>query len=179
MQVCIAHPVLLMTGLDLWAVPSIFFYQTGYSTHVLRQASRRSWRIGQTKPVRVCYMAYSETAQERCLRLMGKKMQVSLALEGKLASHGLTAMDDDDDVLTALARELVTEKGIGERAAAVWKQLQRSTSCNEKLAVAPPASEYADRELTLSEIPLLLDPDQPRPRAPRVPPIAEQLTFGF
>ena len=52
---------------------------------------------------------------------MGKKMQVSLALEGKLASDGLTAMDDDDDVLTALARELVIEKGISERAAAVWK----------------------------------------------------------
>ncbi len=62
---------------DLLDTPSIFFYETGYSTHVLRQASRRSWRIGQQRPVRVCYMSYAETAQERCLRLMGKKMQVS------------------------------------------------------------------------------------------------------
>jgi hypothetical protein len=107
-------------------MPTILFYETGYSTHVLRQASRRSWRIGQKQAVRVCYMSYSGTAQERCLRLMGKKMLVSLALEGKLANHGLTAMEDDDDVLTALARELVTEKGIGECAAAVWKTLKQS-----------------------------------------------------
>ena len=56
---------------------------------------------------------------------MGKKMLVSLALEGKFASHGLSSMDQDDDVLTSLARELVTEKGIGERAAAVWRSLQK------------------------------------------------------
>jgi hypothetical protein len=126
MQVCIAHPRLVMTGLDILAMPTILFYETGYSTHVLRQASRRSWRIGQKQAVRVCYMSYSGTAQERCLRLMGKKMLVSLALEGKLANHGLTAMEDDDDVLTALARELVTEKGIGECAAAVWKTLKQT-----------------------------------------------------
>lgn len=124
MQVCIAHPRLVMTGLDLLAMPTILFYETGYSTHVLRQASRRSWRIGQKQGVRVCYMSYSGTAQERCLRLMGKKMLVSLALEGKLAAHGLTAMEEDDDVLTALARELVTEKGMGECAAAVWQRLK-------------------------------------------------------
>jgi len=35
-------------------------------------------------------------------------------------------MEDDHDVLTALARELVTEKGIGECAAAVWKTLKQS-----------------------------------------------------
>ena len=33
------------------------------------------------------------------------------------------AGDEGDDILMAMARELVTEKGIGESAAAVWKQL--------------------------------------------------------
>jgi hypothetical protein len=33
-------------------------------------------------------------------------------------------MDDDDDLLTAMARELVTRQGVGERAAEVWKSLQ-------------------------------------------------------
>ena len=32
---------------------------------------------------------------------------------------------EGDDILMAMARELVTEKGIGENAAAVWKELQR------------------------------------------------------
>jgi hypothetical protein len=44
-QVVIAHPRLVQTGLDLWSFPDIFFYETGYSIYTLRQASRRSWRI--------------------------------------------------------------------------------------------------------------------------------------
>jgi len=84
MQVCICHPKLVQTGLDLLTFPSIFFVQTGYSIYTLRQASRRSWRIGQKEPVRIAFFTYSDTAQESCLRLMGKKLLVSLAMEGKL-----------------------------------------------------------------------------------------------
>jgi hypothetical protein len=56
---------------------------------------------------------------------MGKKLLVSLAMEGKFASDGLQAIDEGDDILMGMARELVTEKGIGESADLVWKQLQR------------------------------------------------------
>ena len=124
MQVCICHPKLVQTGLDLLEFPTILFYETGYSTYVLRQASRRSWRIGQKQPVRVGFLTYSKTAQESCLRLMGKKLLVSLAMEGKLHAEGLQAMDEDDDLLTAMARELVTRQGVGEAAAEVWRSLQ-------------------------------------------------------
>ncbi|MGO8736439.1 MAG: hypothetical protein ACLQVM_27010 [Terriglobia bacterium] len=61
--------------------------------------------------------------QEACLRLLGKKLLVSLAMEGKFATEGLQAIDEGDDILMAMARELVTEKGIGENADAVWKKL--------------------------------------------------------
>lgn len=125
MQVCIAHPRLVATGLDLLHFPTILFYESGYSIFVLRQASRRSWRIGQRQPVRVKYFAYSGTMQENCLRLMGKKLLVSLAMEGKFATHGLQALDDDGDMLTAMARELVTQKGVGEKADACWRELQK------------------------------------------------------
>ena len=46
-EVVICHPKLVETGLDLLAFPTLYFYETGYSLHTLRQASRRSWRIGQ------------------------------------------------------------------------------------------------------------------------------------
>ncbi len=128
MQVCIAHPRLVATGLDLLHFPNIFFYESGYSVYVLRQASRRSWRIGQKQPVRVKYLAYAGTMQENCLRLMGKKLLVSLAMEGKFANHGLQALDDDGDLLTAMARELVTQKGVGEKADACWREVQRQHS---------------------------------------------------
>ena len=51
--------------------------------------------------------AYKGTAQEFCIRLMGEKLLVALAPEGKFASEGLQAIDGDDDILTAMARELV------------------------------------------------------------------------
>ena len=119
------------TGLDLLDFPTILFHETGYSLHTLRQSSRRSWRIGQRRPVEVKFFAYSGTMQEVCLRLMGKKLLVALAMEGKFASEGLQAIDGDDDMLTAMARELVENKGIGESADSVWRalgQLRPSTS---------------------------------------------------
>jgi hypothetical protein len=161
-----------MTGLDRLETPSIFFHETGYSTHVLRQASRRSWRIGQRRPVRVCFMSYADTAQERCLRLMGKKVQVSLGLEG-MASHGLTGMDSNDDILTALARELVTQKGIGECAAEVWKSLQRSNT----LSAQAPQTAAAGAELNLFQS-TLGDEEPPVTRPPRAN-VVEQPTFSF
>lgn len=94
-------------NLDLIFCPAIIWYQTGYSTFTLRQASRRSWRIGQTKPVTVRFLCYENTAQVGCLRLMGRKLLVSMALEGKFSDSGLQAMDDGADVLTTLARESV------------------------------------------------------------------------
>ena len=172
MQVCIAHPRLVMTGLDLLEMPTILFYETGYSTHVLRQASRRSWRIGQKRPMRVCYMSYAGTAQERCLRLMGKKMLVSLALEGKLASHGLTAMEEDDDVLTALARELVTKQGIGECAAAVWKTLNQQRASRLPALPTAPAKELVSPEVVE---PFLPEPLQLQPIGAN----SQQLAFAF
>lgn len=120
---CICHPKIVETGLDLVDFPTILFHETGYSLHTLRQASRRSWRIGQRRPVEVKFFAYRGTMQEVCLRLMGKKFLVALAMEGKFASEGLQAIDGDDDMLTAMARELVQNKGIGESADSVWRSL--------------------------------------------------------
>jgi len=46
-----------------------------------------------------------------------------LAMEGKFAADGLQAIDGDDDMLTAMARELVENRGIGESADSVWRRL--------------------------------------------------------
>ena len=122
-QVVICHPKLVETGLDLLDFPTILFYESGYSLHTLRQASRRSWRIGQRRPVRVKFLCYEGTMQTACLRLMGKKLLVALTMEGKFAGEGLQNIDEDDDMLSAMARELVERNGIGETADAVWKAL--------------------------------------------------------
>jgi hypothetical protein len=66
-QVVIGHPKLCCLGLDLLEYPDLFFWESGYSLYTLRQASRRSWRIGQRDEVTVKYFAYANTAQETCL----------------------------------------------------------------------------------------------------------------
>lgn len=63
--------------------------------------------------------------QTKCLRLMGKKLLVALTLEGKFAGEGLHDVEEDDDMLSAMARELVENNGIGETADAVWAQLRQ------------------------------------------------------
>lgn len=123
-QVTISHPKVIETGIDLISHNCLIFYETGYSLHTLRQASRRSWRIGQRKPVRVLYFHYSDTMQGTCLRLMGKKLLVSLAMEGKFTGEGLQSLDDGSDMLTAMARELVTNGRIGESADVIWRELR-------------------------------------------------------
>jgi len=127
-QVTISHPRIIETGLDLLSHPSLIFYESGYSLHTLRQASRRSWRIGQRQPVRVFFLHYEETMQSACLRLMGKKLLVSLAMEGKFCREGLQSLEEDDDMVTAMARELVTESRIGESANEVWRHIQAEHS---------------------------------------------------
>jgi len=135
-QVVISHPKLVETGLDLLDFPTIIFYESGYSLHTLRQASRRSWRIGQRRPVRVKFLYYEGTMQTACLRLMGKKLLVALTMEGKFAGEGLQNIDEDDDMLSAMARELVERQGIGDSADAVWKALNA-----EHQKLFPTASE--------------------------------------
>lgn len=54
-------------------------------------------------------------------------------------------MEDDADLLTAMARELVTQQGVGEEAAAVWRALQQ-----QREEVAPKAE--------MSEVPSLAEP---------------------
>jgi hypothetical protein len=179
-------------NLDLLAFPTIIFGETGYSIYVLRQASRRSWRIGQKQAVRVKFLHYAGTMQESCLRLMGKKLLVSLALEGKFANDGLQAFDEDDDMLTAMARELVTQKGVGERADNVWRQLQRQTATlvtPVEVPEAPPTPEIALPAVAS----LLLPPPQAAPitlsgfampmrrttRRPVLQPDENQLSLAF
>ena len=97
-----------------------------YSVYVMRQASRRSWRIGQTRPVKVVFMSYRNTLQADAL-----KLQSSLAVEGELPEDGLAAYGDDgDDLMMALARKIVSgEEDDAETVEefSVFQSTQKST----------------------------------------------------
>ena len=108
-EVLILHPRLVQTGLDLVDFPTIVFYQVEPSVYTLRQAARRSWRIGQKHPVKVVYLAYKKTMQESALALLASKAQASLALEGVLVEGGLATMANED-ASVSLARALAEGK---------------------------------------------------------------------
>ena len=137
-DVLICHPRLVQTGLDLIDFPTICWDETDYSVYVVRQASRRSWRIGQTRPVKVVFMSYRNTLQADALKLVAKKMQSSLAVEGELPEDGLAAYGDDgDDMMMALARKIVSgeEEDEAETMEEVFAQARNAESEAEELLV--------------------------------------------
>jgi hypothetical protein len=73
----------------------------------------------------VKFFIYSATAQLSCLRLMGRKMLVALMMEGKFSGEGIHSMGVEEDLMAAMARELVEQGGVGESADAVWEELKR------------------------------------------------------
>ena len=106
-----------------------------YSVYVMRQASRRSWRIGQTRPVKVVFMSYRNTLQADALKLVAKKMQSSLAVEGELPEDGLAAYGDD--MMMALARKIVSgdEEDEAETVEAVFAQARDAEAASEEFLV--------------------------------------------
>ena len=112
--------------------PRLIFYETGYDLFTLRQASRRSWRIGQKHPCRVYYLYYQETMQARAMALMAQKLEASLALEGQFSAEGLAAMSAESGSLTMeLAKSLVENLDFGD-ADRVWEHFgsEQSKPCD-------------------------------------------------
>ena len=110
LDVLICNPRLVETGLDLFDFPTVVFYQPGYRIYTLRQAARRSWRIGQKKDVKVYFLCSEGTIQEDAWSLIAEKWRVSLAVEGELITEELAFQSDSDSVLTELAKRLASGK---------------------------------------------------------------------
>ncbi len=126
MDVLITNPKRVMTGLDLVQFPSLIWYQVGYSTHVLRQASARARRPIQKLPCKVFFLYYQGTIQEKALGLMGEKEAASQALEGTFDTRALKAMmngGENDDIMATLAHSM--ERLIDVRA--VWSVVGAET----------------------------------------------------
>ncbi len=121
----ITNPALVQTGLDLIEFPTVAYCQAGYSVYTLRQSSRRSWRIGQDKPVKIYYFVYSATMQEQALKLLALKMKASLIIEGELGEDGLATYNvGDDNLFYELARNIANNVSIDESLDKLWGSMQ-------------------------------------------------------
>lgn len=106
-DVMLTNGRLVETGLDLMFANTIVQYGIEYSLSTLRQSIRRSWRLGQTKPVRVVFMAYGRTMQASATNLIARKMRAAELVDGD-AAGGLAQHDTDGgDFLLELAREAI------------------------------------------------------------------------
>ncbi|MBP8000050.1 MAG: hypothetical protein KA314_14855 [Chloroflexi bacterium] len=111
-DVLITHPRKVETGLDLLDFPTIVWMAVDYSVYTVLQASRRSWRIGQTEPVKVYFYAYESTLQEDALRLVAAKVAAALRVNGDtIADDSLAELDElsGGDIVTTLARIVTGE----------------------------------------------------------------------
>jgi SNF2 family DNA or RNA helicase len=111
-DVLICNPELVKTGLTLLSFVSIIFYETTYNVFTLKQASRRSWRIGQTEDIKVIFMAYENTPQHKALELIGAKISAANSIEGKFSDDDdLSSMGEDDgNIQMMLAKSILNEE---------------------------------------------------------------------
>jgi hypothetical protein len=109
----IVNPQKVDTGLDLVMFGGIVWYEVSYSLYVMWQAMRRVWRLGQTKPVEVVFLAYRDTLEDLALRLMGKKLYAAQLLYGDEIS-GAIVESDDGNFLTELARAAVARAQVDD-----------------------------------------------------------------
>jgi len=140
--------------MDLLDFPSIIFYQIPVSTYTLRQASRRSWRIPQKKPVNVYYMTYLGTMQTRLMQLMAQKLISSLAIEGELTDKGLAALSESSDSMAIeLAKMLVKKGESGENwnLKDIWSEYRKKDVQVEVKLAKPSAEPDPEPELISKE----------------------------
>lgn len=106
-DVLLTNGRLVETGLDLIEFPSIVQYGIEYSVPSLRQSTRRSWRLGQTQPVEVTYLAYAGTLQETAIYLISQKMRASETVDGD-ETGGLGKFDESgEDLFLEMARQII------------------------------------------------------------------------
>jgi len=106
--VLLCNPRLVETGLDLLDFPTMIFYEIEYSLYTLMQAARRSWRLGQTRPVEVYWPCYKDTMEHRAVALIGRKVAAASLVYGDEAAAALAEQAGAGrSLLHELAQEVV------------------------------------------------------------------------
>ena len=99
-------------------------------------------------------MAYRGTLQADALKLVAKKLQSSLAVEGELPEDGLAAYGDEgDDIMLALARKIVNgEEEEGESVEEAFANARDAEAVSEELLVdAGWHAREAEQEIVVEE----------------------------
>lgn len=136
-DVGLSHPELVETGLELFGpgfnFPTLIWYSTGFKLNTLRQASRRSWRIGQPLDCKTIYLYYGDTAQSQAVAVMASKLVAAEALEGKFSEGGLADESVDEDVALSIAKNMADN--ITVKVQSRYKPVQAGSSTSDRVAM--------------------------------------------
>ena len=160
MDVLIAHPKSVETGLDLVMFQTAIVYEAVYNVITLLQALRRIHRLGQTKPVEVYTLQYKGTMEPPAWSAIHRGVMWAVTVYGDFAPDDA---DPNMSLLTALAEQLkkgqaldttppetVTLSGFAAKEIAIAREpeeLTEETPPPPQPAVAPPSSEFANLPL--------------------------------
>jgi hypothetical protein len=100
---------LVKEGIDILECPTIAWYGVEYSTYLIPQANARSRRIGQTKDVRVYYLANNETPQAEAMHHVALKLGAAQTLQGDIRSGLAELLGEPDFVSRLQAATVATE----------------------------------------------------------------------
>ena len=118
--VLIVNPKKVETGLDLVMYKTAIFYEIEYSLYTIWQACRRVWRLGQTHPVRLYYLVYEGTMEERALSLIAQKMTSAQLLYGDDVAGALVDDAIGEGSLALELLKLMENGGKVERAHSIF-----------------------------------------------------------
>lgn len=155
-DVVLTNPRLVSLGLDLLAFPTISWAEIDYSLYTLRQASRRSWRLGQARDVEIHFDVYDGTLQARALALVARKLQAALQVEGESTEVGLVGAEvAEQDLVTELARSLSQAAGDEQSLEALFAAVQAVEASQREVLVSDAVGESAGGAPDLPDLPAL------------------------
>ena len=128
LNVLIAKPRLVETGLNLTMLATAIFYELDTSLYTLWQAMRRLYRPGAPLPVRVLFPVYNDTMEARMLDLIGLKMRAAQVFYGDAVGGALVdEADTGEDLVSALLSGALKNVSIG-RCEGVFSSMLASSN---------------------------------------------------
>jgi len=154
LDVMLCNPRLVETGLDLVEFPTVVFYEPEYSIYTIQQASRRTWRLGQTHPVDVYFAVYANTMEHRAVAHVGKKVAAAQLLYGDDVAGALVDQAGvGGSFLEELAREVVANTAIPDLSTLFGQHHQAIEASGWLLGTATPHIVEKSTETTTKTTP--------------------------
>jgi len=144
-DVLIASVNELAEGVDLIAFTVVIFYEVSYVVAKVSQASRRSHRVTQTRPVTVYYLNPIETLANQALEVVLYEMLLDGILRGELPSTDVMnrVANDHSTFVEKVARAAIESAGNVDDLAAVFARHNQATCDTSNDAFLCAAPEFA------------------------------------